>query len=204
MIDYTLINNNTFKEEDQFFIHNERVIWYQEYTYDKLDMFMFLDESLREKEERDYIKRIRTHPEEYSLEEYHRKKDTFGTITLLTNLKNQTAQEAYLTYKSRMVIEVMFDGMKNVMEADHTYMQNEQTLRGWMFVNHITLQWYQHLYIELKEKNLLSKYSVDDYIQMLADVKKLKINNRWHFNEITNYAGKLIGKLGITIDEYNT
>jgi len=46
-----------------------------------------------------------------------------------------------------MAIEVMFDGMKNVMEADHTSMQDEQTLYGWIFVNHLTLQWYQHLYL---------------------------------------------------------
>lgn len=43
-------------------------------------------------------------------------------------------------YKSRQAIEVLFDSTKNVLEADHTYMQNEQTLKGWMFVNHITLQ----------------------------------------------------------------
>ena len=74
-----------------------------------------------------------------------------------------------------MAIEVMFDGMKNVLEADHTYMQDEQTLHGWMFINHITLQWYQQLHIELKGKGLLKKYSVNDYIQMLTDLKKVKI-----------------------------
>jgi hypothetical protein len=82
--------------------------------------------------------------------------------------------------------------------------QDEQTLQGWMFVNHITLQWYQHLYIELKTKGLLKKYSVNDYIQLLTDLKKLKINNTWHFNEITSQTGKLIGKLGIPLEEYNT
>jgi len=60
-----------------------------------------------------------------------------------------------------MTIEVLFDGMKNVLEADHTYMQNEQTLQGWMFINHITLQWYQQLYSELKAKGLLKQYSVE-------------------------------------------
>lgn len=41
-----------------------------------------------------------------------------------------------------MSIEVMFDKMKNILEADHTYMQDEQTLRGWMFINHITTNQY--------------------------------------------------------------
>jgi transposase len=93
-------------------------------------------------------------PESYTLEEYHREKDTFGTIALLTRLKNKKAEDIYQTYKSRMSIEVMFDGMKNVLDADHTYMQDQETLQGWMFVNHITLQWDQHLYIELKSKGM--------------------------------------------------
>jgi len=204
LIDYSLIANNTFKEEDQFFTHEGRVIWHQEYTWDRMSMFMFLDESLRLNEERDYLSRIATHPENYTLEEYHQKKDSFGTLVLLTNLKKQTGEEIYQTYKSRMSIEVMFDGMKNVLDADHTYMQDEQTLQGWMFVNHITLQWYQHLYIDLKTNGYLKKYSVNDYIQLLTDMKKIKINNAWHPNEITGQTSRMIKKLGFPIEEYNT
>ncbi|MFA5814707.1 MAG: hypothetical protein WC865_03700 [Bacteroidales bacterium] len=37
-----------------------------------------------------------------------------------------------------------------------------------------------------------------------TDLKKLKINNTWHFNEITSQTGKMIGKLGIPMEEYNT
>jgi transposase len=204
LISYSLIANNTFKEEDQYFTHEGRIIWYQEYLYEKMSMFIYLDESLRIKEERDYLNRIATHPESYSLEEYHSRKNTFGTIVLLTNLKNKEAEDVYQTYKSRMTIEVMFDGMKNVLEADHTYMQDEETLQGWMFVNHITLQWYQHLYIELKTKGMLKKYSVNDYIQMLTDLKKLRVNDQWYFNEITSNTEKMFAKLGVTLDRDNT
>jgi transposase len=204
LIDYSLIAQNTFKEDNQYFVHEGRFIWFQEYIYDSMSMFAFLDESLRIKEERDYLNRIATHPESYSLQGYHNKKDTFGTIVLLTNLKNKEAQDVYQTYKSRMSIEVMFDGMKNVLEADHTYMQDQETLQGWMFVNHITLQWYQQLYVELKSKGILKRYSVNDYIQLLTDLKKIRINNHWYFNEITSHAQKMIGKLGITLEECNT
>jgi len=180
------------------------MIWYKEFKKDKLGLFLFLDESLRLKEETDYLRRIHTHPENYSMIEYHKKRNTFGTIALLTNLKGTTAIDVYETYKSRIAIEVMFDGMKNVLDADHTYMQDEQTLQGWMFINHITLQWYQHLYIELKEKGLLKRISVNDYIQVLTDVKKLCINGRWYLNEVTQSTKKLIKKTGFAIDNYNT
>ena len=204
IIDYSLLDDNSFKEADAYFEHEKRVIWYQKYSYQNLSLFLYLDDSLKLKEEKDYLRRIETHPEQYSLKEYHNKRNTFGTIALLTDFLRKPAMDVFETYKSRMAIEIMFDGMKNVMEADHTYMQDEQTLQGWMFVNHITLQWYQHLYIELKRKNLLKIYSVNDYIQMLTDLKKIKINDNWYYNEITNHTQKMIEKLGLSVDGYNT
>lgn len=204
IVDYTHIESNTFKQSDSYFEHEKRFIWYQQYPCEDLSLFVYLDESLKVKEEKDYLRRIETHPEHYSLQKFHQKRNTFGTLALLTNFQFKPGADVYETYKSRMAIEVMFDGMKNVMEADHTYMQDEQTLYGWMFVNHLTLQWYQHLYLELKEKNLLKTYSVNDYIQMLTDLKKISINNKWYLNEITNHAQKMIEKIGLTIQEDNT
>ena len=206
MISYLDFKDNTFKTGDSFFTHEDRAIWYKTFVMQQfLDSFnrpikviVYLDEQLRIREEEDYLRRIKTHPENYSIQEYHNKKDRFGTIALLTGLE-ENEQQIYETYKSRMSIEMMFDSMKNVLDADHTYMQNEQTLQGWMFINHITLQWYQHLYIELKEKNLLKKISVNDYIQLLTDIKKIKINGYWYLNEFTSQTQKLVNKLGIKL-----
>ena len=197
--DYSDLEVNTFKQDDRYFEHEKRIIWFQEYTWNHLHVNIYLDESLRINEEKDYLRRIQTHPENYSLQEYHQMRNTFGTIVLLSNLR-RNAKEIYQIYKSRMAIELLFDGMKNVLEADHTYMQDEQTLHGWMFINHITLQWYQHLYIELKNRDLLKKYSVNDLIQMLSDLKMIKINDSWHLNEITNYAKRLFEKFEIPIE----
>lgn len=200
LIDYSDLTENTFKQADTYFEHEGRIIWYRYYkTEDKQDLYLFLDESLKLKEDNDYLKRISSLPESYSLDGYHKKRNTFGTIALLDNIKKSTAIDIYQAYKSRMFIEVMFDGMKNVLEADHTYMQDEQTLQGWMFINHIALQWYQTLYIELKEKGLLKKYSVNDYINLLTDIKKIRINDEWYFNEVTTYTKKIVKKLGIEI-----
>jgi transposase len=199
LIDYSDLEDNTFKQDDRYFEHEKRIIWFQEYTWNHLHVNIYLDESLRINEEKDYLQSIQTHPENYTLQEYHQIRNTFGTIVLLSNLR-RNAKEIYQIYKSRMAIELLFDGMKNVLEADHTYMQDEQTLHGWMFINHITLQWYQHLYIELKNRDLLKKYSVNDLIQMLSDLKMIKINDSWHLNEITNYAKRLFEKFEIPIE----
>ena len=199
LINYHDLIHNTFKTGSSFFEHESRAIWFRIISLDNgLFLYLFLDEQLRVKEDADYLMRIKTIPEKYNIDRYHEKNHKFGTIALLTSL-NQPARDTYQTYKSRMDIEVMFDSMKNVLEADHTYMQNEQTLQGWMFINHLVLQWYQHLYIELKEKGLLTKISVNDVIQLMTDVKKIRINNQWYLNEYTSYTQKLLTKLGVTI-----
>jgi len=199
LINYHNLIHNTFKTGSSFFEHEKRAIWYQVISLnEKLFLYQFLDEQLRVKEDADYLKRTKTIPEEYNINNYHQKKHRFGTIALLSCL-NEQPQNVYQTYKSRMDIEILFDSMKNVMEADHTYMQNEQTLQGWMFVNHLVLQWYQHLYIELKEKNLLKSISVNDVIQLMTDVKKIRINDQWYLNEYTSYTQKLLEKVGIKL-----
>ena len=200
LIDYQPLIENNFKEGKSYFHHEKRPIWYRTYpSENKLKVFLFLDEQLRLKEESDYLARIETHQETHSIDQYHQIKHRFGTIAMLSALK-ETPESIYQTYKSRGAIETLFDGMKNILEADHTYMQDEQTLNGWMFINHITLQWYQQLYIELKDKELIKKISVNDYIQLLADVKKIRINNKWHLNEFTKNTRDLIEKVGIKID----
>jgi len=199
LIDYREIEHNTFKTGNSFFIFNKRPVWFKKIKQNQKEtLYLFLDEKLRVKEEQDYLLRIHTHPETHSVEKYHLKKNRFGTMSMLSNIK-QTEEDVYQTYKSRGAIELLFDGMKNILEADHTYMQNEQTLKGWMFINHITLQWYQHLYIELKEKKLLKTISVNDYIQHLTDVKKIKINGQWYLNEFTAHTQNLMKKIGVKL-----
>jgi Transposase DDE domain len=202
LIDYETIKQNTFKLGNNFFSHEKRFIWYKKFEFEDYDLYLFLDEYLRANEEHDYLTRIKKEPEECDIEKYNNKKHVFGTIALLAPKTCEGARECYTNYKSRMFIETMFDGLKNVLESDKTYMQNDDTLKGWMFINHICLQWYQELYLELKNKKLNSRISVRDYINTLTNIKKVKINDKWVLNEFTNATAALVKKIGIDI--YNT
>lgn len=199
MIDYSSIINNTFKGKGKFFQYEKRIIWHQSFEVEKYRLYLFLDDALKLREETDYISRIKNAPDGNTPEKYQQKRNTFGTIAFLCDDKQHNPQEVYENYKGRLFIENMFDGMKNILEADHTYMQDEQTLQGWLFVNHICLQWYQQLYIELKDKGLLKKISVNDYIILLKSIKKININDQWHLNEFTNATKKLLNKTGIKL-----
>jgi hypothetical protein len=217
LVDYSTLQANTFKKGNNFFEHEQRFIWHEERMIasegkeakgeegeegeegkKRKRVVMFLDEALRIKEEHDYLARMKTHPEEYNQAGYLNKKDQFGTISLITNVKGKSAQEVYVAYKSRMAIETMFDSMKNVLDADKTYMQDEDRLQGWMFINHVALQFYQEIYLELQEKGLNSKYSVKDFLMLLREIRKVKINGEWHQAEITTSVEKLLNKLQLT------
>ncbi|MEK7202912.1 MAG: transposase [Patescibacteria group bacterium] len=139
MIDYKRIEGGSIKKNNCYFKFEGRYIWFDEYMIDNKKVIIFQDDRLLQQEETDYLNRIETHPEEYTLEGYHSQKNKFGTITILANETNILPEKIYSTYKSRINIEVMFDGMKNVLENDKTYMQNEEALQGWMFINHIEI-----------------------------------------------------------------
>ena len=150
-------------------------------------------------EEKDYLDRIETIPEYYQLAKFHLKMERFGTIALLSNAANQDPRHIYISYKSRNQIEVMFDGIKNILHADRTYMQNEDALQGWMFVNHITLQWYYQIYNLLKKHKQLKRYSVRDFAIHLYEIKKVKIGDQWVTEPIVKSSQALLEKLKIHI-----
>lgn len=199
LIDYSTIKDNSIKDTGQFFKFKNRFIWCHKSEMEEYNVYLFLDESLRLTEERDFLNRLESHPETHSHEKYIQKRSTLGTITLIAPKSLDQPKEVYETYKSRMEIENVFDGLKNVLHADKSYMQNEQTLLGWTFINHICLQWHHCLYNELKQKDLIKKISVNDYISTLTDIKQIKINNQWHLNEFTNKTKKLLTAIGVKI-----
>lgn len=194
-INYELMN----KTSSNYFKYDDRYIWHVYYEVDGHHIFLFLDEKLMVQEEKDFLNRVDNKLEGYTIEKFLEKKNKYGTMAIITNVLDKNASQVYSSYKSRNEIEVMFDGMKNVLDADKTYMQNEETLQGWMFINHLTLQWYYIIYKMLKENELLGKYSVNDMIVHLKEVRKVRINNQWILEPITNHTQKLLDKLKISI-----
>jgi len=198
LIDYDPIKQGDKKSFGGFFRFEDRFIWYYILATEQGHVNVYLDEELKTQEQKDFLKRLETYPEEYSLEKFHEKQCHFGTIAMLNNI-DKTPQQIYEDYKSRGCIETMIDTLKNIVEADHSYMQNEQALEGWMFINYIALHWYYRIYQLLRKNNLNGKYSPMDFVKFLTEVRKVKINGTWHNAEITKKTSDLLDKLGIHI-----
>ena len=202
----SLINYNPLKKKGKeglstFFKFQGRFIFSisKKIAPDKI-LYTFLDDRLKLEEEQCYLNRITTQKEEkYSIEEFHKRAHCFGTFSILTNLIDKTSDEIYAFYKSRMEVERAFDAFKNTIEADRTFMQNDQSMEGWMFMNYLALLAYWRILKLLMKKELLSKFSVKDLLMHLSYIKKIKINGEWCQSEITAKTKKLLNRLDYAI-----
>ncbi len=196
LIDREPLLQADFKVKNAFFIHEKRIIWHYEYQKEGQRLVTYLDENLRTEEERDYLLRTETHPDEYSKEKFNKKLADFGSFTLTTNT-GLDAEELYKVYKQRNEIEVLFDAYKNVLKADVTYMQNRMVLEGWLMANFLAMIVYYKLYNRLKEAKMLNHYSPMDILDACKSIYMLKIKDHWRLAEVTKKNTDLFKKLNI-------
>lgn len=198
-IDYSIFKTAGKSDMDNFFNFKDRYIWYKSMETNNGQVVMFLDEKLKVSEAKDYLDRIMKYPEEYTLEGFQSKEHKMGTLALETNLVGLEAEAIYQTYKSRCEVEQLFDVFKNTLNADKTYMQNVESVKGWLLINHIAIMAYYKIYKLLKEKKLLSKISVNDIIEHLVHINKIKIDDNWKLQEIPVKTNNLIQKCGLDL-----
>lgn len=201
LIDYKPLKKKGKRGLTHHFKYQERYIFCSiSKSIDGKTLYTFLDDRLRLEEEQSYLNRIDIQKEDnLSIKEFHKIAHTFGTFTILTNLSEKTPLEIYQIYKSRMEVETAFDAFKNTLQADRTYMQSDQSLEGWMFINYLSLLAYWRILKLLVSKEMLSKISIKDLLIHLSYIKKIRINGEWHLAEITDKTKKLISKLGYAI-----
>lgn len=203
LIDYGLMNNLDKREFESYFKFNKRYIWYYKSKTNKgskIPVWVYLDERLRVSEQEDYLTRIETHPElGYTKEGFYQQMSRFGTIALITNLKELSPEVVFQYFKSRYQIEVMFDTFKNILESDRTYMRTDRAMETWMFINYLALTYYYKIYHLLIKHNFLKEYSVLDVVLYLSKFCKVKISNHWIDIEIPKQTRNLIEKLGLHI-----
>jgi len=182
------------KEFDGYFVFNERPIWY----YKTPEVIVYIDNDLKVAEEKDYILRIEKNLEGYTNEGFIDRQYKFGAIVLKTNL-DKTPKEIYNFYKERREIEQAFDFLKNLLEQDKTYMQNEIALEAWSFINHIALMLNYKIYNLLRTNDLLAKYSISDFIQHLKYIYKIKTDTQWLTSEVSSKTSTMLSALKMHI-----
>ena len=197
LIDYKRYESIT--QSKNIFLFEGRVIYHDCYPVENDRMvYLFIDEQMMIQEKRDFVMRMEKGCNGYTLDEFVKKMPEFGSFSVITAIQTD-ARTLFLNYKSRVYVEILFDGVKNILGNDYTYMRDDDALEGWMFINHLALLVHHKIYALLKENNLINKYSVRDFIEYVADVKKIKINDEWFGEPIVAEQKKLLNKLNIHI-----
>ncbi|MGC8804393.1 MAG: hypothetical protein ACP5QD_00435, partial [Candidatus Ratteibacteria bacterium] len=96
-------------------------------------------------------------------------------------------------------IEILFDTLKNVLQADRSYMRSNASLEAWIFINYLAIIYYYRIYQRLIKKDILDRYSVSDVILYLSKIRKVKVSNHWIDLEIPKPTKTLIEKLNLHI-----
>ena len=91
-------------------------------------LYMFEDTMLRYEQESSFISRITEGREKQS--HLMRRRGEFGKIPVLSNL-DLDPEELYKMWKTREDVEEAFDIMKNDLEEDKTYLQDDDSVRGY-------------------------------------------------------------------------
>jgi len=194
LIGYTPFKSGDKRELHGYFLFQKRTIWY--YEHKGVDVITFLDDKLKVDEEQSFIHLIEN--KKRTMEGFYEKQCGMGTISVITDCE-KSPEDIYCLLKGRLEIEAAIDVFKNILKADRTYMRDDESMEGWMFINFISLLFYYKIYRMLVDKKMIGKYSPEDVLMHLSRIYKLKVNNRWLISEIPKKSREIIEILGIPI-----
>ena len=109
------------------------------------------------------------------------------------------AEHVYLDYKTRGDVEQAIDAFKNIIEADHSYMQDEKSLEAWTFICLLALQWYYDLSERLTNAELSNKFAPMDMVRSLSRVRAVRVANKWIPAEVMKKDRQLVEAAGLDI-----
>lgn len=198
-LDYSVFSSRDNSGADGVFLYEKRPIWWKRFEIDSHEVFLYLDESKRSDESEDYMRRVLDPTnEDYDMEGYRKKSLVFGTLALM-NATDKDAEGAYLDYKTRGDVEQAIDAFKNILEADHSYMQDEKSLEAWMFINLIALQWYYDLSSRMKKAELTNHFAPMDMVRSLSRVRTVRVGKKWMIAETVKKDRQLVQAAGLDI-----
>lgn len=195
-IDYARQYNHSC--EGHFF-YAGRLIKYTSQTLEGHTVYLFFDARHAAEEEADYLRRVDDGKhEEYTMKTYEAKAPRFGTLAVMAS-EGISAEEAYDSYKSRCEVEQEIDVLKTDLDALTSYMQDNDRLEGWMFVNFIALHIFYMIRKRIVEKNLTSKMSTREAIRILCRQRIVWLDNEWKRAETSSKDKAQLEALGVPI-----
>ena len=159
-------------------------------------LYMFEDTMLRYEQESSFISRITEGREKQS--HLMRRRGEFGKIPVLSNL-DLDPEELYKMWKTREDVEEAFDIMKNDLEEDKTYLQDDDSVRGYFLTILVALYIRYRILNILKDRKVNGKLSVNEVLTELSRVYLITIGARRVLSEVTKKAGDIEKVMGMEL-----
>ena len=96
-------------------------------------------------------------------------KEKLGKVSIISNI-DAPASEIYEQYKSREEVEQAFDDMKNELEEDKTYLQDDESVWGYFFVVFLSIYMHFRVLGIIRSHDLAGKLSVKEVILQLSRI----------------------------------
>ena len=127
-----------------------------------------------------------------NVDDYQNKCEFSGIIPILSDIAKPPA-EIFLLYKEREDVELAFDALKNPIDSDKSYLQSEESVRGYFFISLLALRIYFSVLRKLRILNLNQIISVEEVffelskIEIIHDARGTK-----SFAQIPKRAAKML------------
>ena len=195
-LDYGVFDNHN--SEGHFF-YAGRLIKFSSQSIEGRKAYLYYDAKHAAEEETDYLRRVDDEKhDKYTMETYARKAPQFGTIALLVSGDIQ-ARQAFDDYKSRCEVEQEIDVLKTDLDALTSYMQDNDRLEGWMFINFIALHIFYMIRRRLVQSKLTEKMSTREAIRILCRQRTVRLNDQWRLAEASSKDKAQLEALGVPI-----
>ena len=159
-------------------------------------LYLFEDVKLRAEEETTFLHLM--NEKKRNIEQYKEESPKFGKIAILSN-RDAGAEKVYLMWKDRENIEVAFDALKNELENDKTYLDDDDAVRGYFFISFLSLYLYYKILNLLRKAKLVDKVSVNEVLLELSKVYEIHLGEKRKLSEIPNKVLKLAESLDVDI-----
>ena len=122
----------------------------------------------------------------------------FGKIPVLSNL-DLDPEELYKMWKTREDVEESFDIMKNDLEEDKTYLQDDDSVHGYFLTILVALYIRYRILNILRDRKVNGKLSVNEVLTELSRVYLITMGARRVLSEITKKAGDIEKVMGMEL-----
>lgn len=175
-------------------------ITYKKVSYKTRDgrqyyLYSYRDAKRAAKEEQDWIERARKN-KTYSYEAYEKKRKSFGTILLESDLDLE-AEIAYKAYDYRWIIEIVMRYYKSSLQFTDTREHSDYSVIGSEFIDFLSVICTFRLLKDFDEHKLLNDKTYKQVFKTLKRAKKVRIeeNGDWRDNRMNPSQVEMLREL---------